>query len=170
MLAPMPSKSKVVRVLEHDHGALAEGERAVGPFVLRYRTPVIAQPDTGSHVYLVQLVWEFDDVGSGAMPEPGVSETMQELEDRLCADWERDATAFLAAVLTIDGARQWIFYARDVAECLRRLGPLRHEGEPYPIEITSRVDRAWAFLHESVLSAVDWQPYNAAWEEALGPG
>src|SRR5688500_8694409 len=105
-------KPKVVRVLEHDHWAVAEGERAVGPFVLRYRTPVIDAADVGAHVQLVQLVWEFDDAGSGAMPEPGVSDTMQTFEDALCAAWERDGLAYLAAVLTIDGARQWIVYAR----------------------------------------------------------
>src|SRR5688572_21715826 len=99
-------KPKVVRVLEHDHWALAEGVRPVGPFVLRYRTPVITAAEIGAHIHLVQLVWEFDDQGSGAMPEPGVSETMQTFEDRLCAAWERDALGFLAAVLTIDGARQ----------------------------------------------------------------
>jgi hypothetical protein len=168
MLAAM--KPKVVRVLEHDRWALAEGTRPVGPFVLRYRTPVITAPDVGSHVQLVQLVWEFDDPRSGAMPEPGVSDTMQEFEDRLCASWERDGLAFLAAVLTIDGARQWILYARDVAECLRRLATIRHEGEPYPVEITSRIDRGWSFLHDAVLSEVDWQAQNPAWEAELGPG
>ncbi len=163
-------KSKVARVLEHDHWALAEGTRPVGPFVLRYRTPVLGAADVGAHVQLVQLVWEFDDAGSGAMPEPGVSDTMQLFEDRLCAAWERDGLAFLAAVLTIDGARQWIVYARDVAECLRRLGTIRHDGEPYPVEITSRIDRGWSFLHEDILSEVEWRPHNPAWEAALGPG
>ena len=156
-------------MLEHDHWAVAEGTRPVGPFILRYRTPVITATDTGAHIHLVQLVWEFDDPQSGAMPEPGVSETMQHFEDRLCASWERDGLAFLSAVLTIDGARQWILYARDVAECLRRLAPFRLDGEPYPVEITSRIDRAWSFLHEAVLSEVDWQPHNPAWEAALGP-
>lgn len=163
-------KSKVVRVLEHDHWALAEGTRPVGPFILRYRTPVITAADVGAHVHLVQLVWEFDDPRSGAMPEPGVSETMQTFEDRLCGAWEQGGLAFLAAVLTIDGARQWILYTRDVPECLRRLATIRHQGEPYPVEITSRIDRTWIFLHQVILSEVDWQAHNPAWEASLGPG
>jgi hypothetical protein len=70
---------------------------------------------------------------------------------RLCAAWERDGLAFLAGVFTFDGARQWIFYTRDVAECSERLHAMPQERDRYPIELTTRTDARWEFFRTEVL-------------------
>jgi hypothetical protein len=63
-----------------------------------------------------------------------------------------DAHAFLSAVLTSDGARQWVFYAGNIAECGRRLEAMPQNDRPYPVEIDTFVDPDWAYLRNQVLN------------------
>jgi hypothetical protein len=104
------------------------------------------------------------------MPDALASEAMGTFENRLCSAWERDALAFLAAVLTYDGARQWVFYTSDVAECGRRLHEMPQEIDPYPIELTTESDPQWQYLHEQILRTVNWQEHQQAWDSALPDG
>jgi hypothetical protein len=83
------------------------------------------------------------------MPTPEESEQMADFENRFCESVEHEATAILAAVLTFDGARQWVFYTRDVQKCGERL----NSSEPYPLELTAEQDPEWAYLREKVLKA-----------------
>ena len=62
---------------------------------------------------------------------------MEAFENRFCQAVEHDAHAVLAAVLTFDGARQWVIYTSDVQECGARLEAMPQEPEPYPLELTS---------------------------------
>ena len=94
---------------------------------------------------------------SGALPSDEQSAQMKVFEDRLCMAVERDAHAVLAAVLTFDGARQWVFYSGDVQELLARLGSMPQEAEPYPIELTTEEDPEWRYLHEQILKQVPWK-------------
>ena len=56
---------------------------------------------------------------------------MRVFEDRLCDAWEHDAIAVLTAVLTFDGARQWVFYTADTEQCGSRLNAMPQEQERY---------------------------------------
>jgi hypothetical protein len=87
------------------------------------------------------------------MPDNFESEAMGEFEDRLCAALEADAHAYLAAVLTFDGARQWVFYTDDVAECGRRLEAMPQNEQPYPIELDAFDDPDWSYLRKQLLAA-----------------
>jgi hypothetical protein len=160
-------RSKVLRVLEHDHWAVAEGEKETRPFLLRFRTPVIGRDEGGEYVHLLEVVWGYADEGSGEMPSGDALDEMTTFENRLCEAWESHGVAFLAAVLTFDGARQWVFYTRNVAECGRRIDAMPNEQDPYPIELTTREDAAWTFLHDELLAQVDWQQDQRAWEAEL---
>jgi hypothetical protein len=101
------------------------------------------------------------------MPTQSDSDAMAAFENRLCAALEHDGLAFLAAALTFDGARQWVFYTDDVAECRERLNVMPQETEPYPIELTTAKDSDWQYLREQILGCVNWEPHQAEWERAL---
>jgi hypothetical protein len=88
------------------------------------------------------------------MPSTTDSVDMGQFEDRLCEVLEADAQAFLAAVFTFDGARQWVFYTADIEECRRRLEAMPQNAEPYPIEIDAFDDPTWQYLRTQILKRV----------------
>jgi hypothetical protein len=138
-----------------------------GSFFVRFRTPIIQPGQTGSHRRRLVVCWPYADSGSGAMPTESDSRAMAIFENRVCDAWENDTLAFLAAVLTFDGARQWVFYTDNVQECGERLSAMPQEAEPYPIELTTEEDPDWVYLREQILGPVNWQANQAQWEETL---
>jgi hypothetical protein len=161
---------RVSQVLHHDAWAASDGLLDTGPFLIRFRTLVILPGEGGVHQKRLIVLWGYADEGSGAMPDTPVSDAMALFENRLCSAWESDGLAFLAAVLTSDGARQWVFYTRDVAECGQRLNEMPQERDPYPIELTTEPDPGWVYLHEQILKPVNWREHQDGWESALRNG
>jgi hypothetical protein len=148
------AKNKVADALRKDRWTLVEGENDHGPFLLRYRTPVLEPPDTRGYGRILKIIWAYADEGTGALPGAEDSEQMAEFEDRFCEAVEHDATAILTAVLTFDGARQWVFYTGDVQECGERLNNMPQNDEPYPIELTAEPDPDWRYLRKKILKVV----------------
>lgn len=157
----------VQNILRHDAWAGSEGELESGPFILRFRTPVASPGATHPYEHLLHVIWAYADEDSGTLPTDADSEAMQEFEDRLCEAWEHDALAILTAVLTFDGARQWVFYTQEVAECEERLNAMAQGDEPYPIELTTEPDPDWSYLRDDILGSTDYAEYQDAWEEEL---
>ena len=157
----------VERLLRHDTWATSDGETEGGPFVLRFRTPIIEAGEAAGHSRLVIVCWPYAPEGSGAMPDDTTSNAMGVFEDRLCAAWECDRLAVLAAVLTFDGARQWVWYTRSVVECGKRLNDMPQEAEAYPVELTTQEDPDWNYLRAQILRQVNWQDGQREWHLAL---
>lgn len=147
-------KNKVIDVLRNDQWTAVQGENDIGPFLLRYRTPVLAPPDTTGYGRVLKIVWPYADENTGAMPTNQDSEQMAEFENRFCEAVEEDATAILTAVLTFDGARQWVFYTGNVQECGERLNDMPQNDDPYPLELTTEEDPDWRHLREEILKVV----------------
>jgi hypothetical protein len=157
----------VERLLRHDAWAAADGEGEGGPFILRFRTPIIHAGESAEHSHLVTITWPYAPEGSAALPDDVTSSVMSVFEDRLCAAWESDCLAVLTAVLTFDGARQWVWYTRDVDECGERINAMPQEAEAYPIELTTEHDPDWNYLRNQILLQVNWQEGQAEWQTAL---
>ena len=152
------SSSLVRQTQLADKWAGAEGQTSGGnAFVCRWRTPVLGPPDIDGYHKVLKVIWAYAEVGAGDMPSSDDSEAMGVFEDRICEAFEHDGHAYLAAVLTFDGARQWVFYTADVPECGRRLANMPQEEERYPIELSAESDPTWSWLRENVLGPVDWQ-------------
>lgn len=159
--------SKVARVQRHNVWAGIDGKTDDGAFHIRFRTPVLEASETGGYSEQLLVVWPFADERSAAMPDDGVAQQLAEFEKRLCDAWEGDGLAFLAAVLTFDGARQWVFYTADVASCGQRMTTLAEEGESYPVQLTRNADPDWSYLRDSVLQQVHWLEHQQEWSERL---
>ena len=159
--------TRIDQLLQHDTWASADGGPDEAPFLIRFRTPIIEPGEAPTYDRRLCVVWAYAEEGSGAMPDEAESEAMAEFENRLCAAWEQDALAFLSAVVTYDGARQWVWYVRDVAQCGERLEEMPQEAEPYPIELTTAHDPDWNFLREETLANVDWSAQQAEWKAAF---
>ena len=144
-------KSSVRDVLTSDRWSFSEGKTEVGPFILRYRTPGLGPDGVEGYSRVLRVIWPYGSEDTGAMPSADDSNVMGEFEDRFCVALENDGHGFLAAVLTHDGARQWIFYTSDVAECGRRLEAMPQNAERYPIELDAFDDPTWQYLRHELL-------------------
>jgi hypothetical protein len=109
---------------------------------------------TRGYPRLLTIAWAFDAEGAGSLPSEDESEAMGTFEDRFCDAVECDALAVLTAVLTFDGARQWVFYTSDTKMCGLRLEAMPQETEPYPIELVAKDDPEWRYLRDEILSRV----------------
>jgi hypothetical protein len=158
---------KPLRILRHDAWATSDGVVDPGPFLLRFRVPVLERGQGGAYTRNLVVCWPYADDGTGALPNDAELEAMAVFENRLCAAWESDGVAVLTAVLTFDGARQWVFYTRDVAECGRRIEAMPQEPDPYPIELTTTEDPEWNYLRDRILWSINWQASQPEWEQAL---
>ena len=88
------------------------------------------------------------------MPTHAVSAAMEQFENRLCSALEVDAHAILAAVLTFDRARQWVFYTGDVPESGWRLEAMPQNTDPYPIELDAFDNPTRKYLRDDILGFV----------------
>ncbi len=125
--------------------------------LIRFRTPVLGGVDMPGYNWRVAVLWPYAEDGSGALPSPLARKEMDVFEERIFEAWGHDAHAVWVAVLTFDGARQWVFYTGDVDECGRRLAAMPQEAEPYPIEIEVEEDPKWLYLREQILGPVDFE-------------
>jgi hypothetical protein len=106
---------KVKELIDKDMWSIAHGNRDAGPFILRYREPVLQPEDISGYHRCLRIVWGYADADLAELPKEKDSAVMETFENRLCEILERDALAALVAVLTFDGARQWIFYTYHVS-------------------------------------------------------
>ncbi|MEM7165626.1 MAG: DUF695 domain-containing protein [Planctomycetota bacterium] len=151
----------------HNVWAGLDGQTGDGAFNIRFRTPVIEVGETSGYGDHVLVVWPFADEGSSALPDDAQALQLAQFEKLLCDAWEGDGLAFLAAVLTFDGARQWVFYTADVPSCGQRLTTLTQTHEAYPVQLTRNADPDWSYLRDSVLQQVHWHEHQAEWNERL---
>jgi hypothetical protein len=157
----------VKALLRSDRWAVAEARTPSGPALLRYRTPVLSSHEVNGYGHVLKIVWAYAPEDSAELPTRAQSEEMEAFEDRFCEAVEGDAHAILTAVLTLDGARQWVFYTGDIPECGRRLEAMPQEEEPYPIELTTESDPSWSYLRDEILKRVPWREHGAS--EVLTP-
>ena len=146
--------AKVLKLLSEDRWSATDGVTESGPFIIRFRTPVLGPGDTAGYDKLLTIVWPYADEDTGALPSERDSIALGEFEDRFCAAFECDAHAVLTAVLTFDGARQWVVYTGDFQECGQRLGAMPQNEQPYPIELDARSDPEWNYLRDEILKRV----------------
>jgi hypothetical protein len=158
----------IARYIRHDAWAASDGMLDNNPLIIRFRTPVLDASDMGEYTRRLSVVWPYAPEETGAMPTEADSEAMKVFEDRLIEAWENEAAAVLTAVLTFDGARQWVFYTRDVKECGRLLNEMPQNEDPYPIELTTEEDPQLNFLKDQILGRVSYREHQAQWKREFG--
>jgi hypothetical protein len=136
-------------IMTQDRWSILEKTSGDAPALLRYRSPVPKPTEVEGCGWALRILWAYAEVDSGAWPTPDDSEKMSAFEEKLSQALEGSMLAFLAAVLTFDGARTWLFYTRDVDECSRRLNAT-FGTEPLPIELDAFEDPQWEHLRADV--------------------
>jgi hypothetical protein len=153
-----PSSHPVQKMIEGDLAGFVELASGDAGALIRFRKPVPGgAAEVPGYPFRLAILWPYADAGSGALPTPQAREEMSTFEERLFEALGHDAHAVWVAVLTFDGARQWIFYTSNIVECGRRLDLMPQEAEPYPIEIDADEDSKWLYLREQILEHVDFE-------------
>ena len=151
------NNSKVSQLIKEDiwSSIAREGDEEFGPSLLRFRTPVLGPADTVGYPQRLRILWAYAEEGCAELPSEEETAALEEFENRLCPALEHDDHAALVAVLTFDGARQWVFYTKDWRECGRRIEAMQQNDEPYPIEMDACTDLDWSYLRDEILKNVD---------------
>jgi hypothetical protein len=137
----------------NDQWSMFETETDGLPGFVRLRTDVGEYARGGAYLTFLRVVWEYEPDDDQRLPSDDVLEALDDFEDRLSDALEKDEQSVLVFVMTHDGARQWVFYSKDVEESTRRIDSIAAEAEPYPIETTSTYDPDWT-EHRGVATAV----------------
>ncbi|HEX8914551.1 MAG TPA: DUF695 domain-containing protein [Humisphaera sp.] len=113
-------------------------------FRIRQRPPAYATGPAYPHLMAVQ--WAYDpNTGAGGMPHPDEVERMGELEELLVAGLEETArAAFLTAVVTGNGVREWQWYATSPDAAMEQVNAALGHLDPFPVEFSFQDDPAWA--------------------------
>ncbi len=141
--------------IEADQWQVAKGEGLGFPVALRYRVPVPAAEDAAGFDHSLRVTWPYADPGQGTMPAAEAIQEMNDLERRLHEVWETDATAILVAIVTFDGAREWVFYTGDPAQCRQRLEDALRGERRRPVEVMEKRDPGWRYLREELLGGLE---------------
>lgn len=139
----------IFEIIKNNLWASAEGKNNDLPLQLRFRNELLEKPDVSGYPKLVRLLWSYDGMDDG-LPGNMVKEQMNIFEGEFTPIVEHDASAILVAVITNDGNREWIFYARDMQNFAERLMNMKQDTH-YPVELTSRSDPGWDFLYQQLL-------------------
>ncbi|WP_193215178.1 DUF695 domain-containing protein [Luteolibacter marinus] len=142
----------VLEMVEGDRASFAEVSSGGDVALIRYRLPVLGGSEVPGYPWRLAVLWPYAECDSGALPTREANEAMNVFEERLFEALGHDNHAVWVAVLTFDGARQWVFYTSDVSECGRRLAAMPHEERSYPIELEADEDPTWTYLRESILN------------------
>jgi hypothetical protein len=146
----------VQELLQSDTWSIAEGETPDGPVVIRFRSPVLKGEQTGDFSTLITVAWVYGEEGSGLMPSDEQTEAMDGFEARLYELWEKSGLAVLTAILTFDGARQWVWYAASFDRCIDLLEKMPEESQPYPLELDTEEDPHWGYLNDEILVGIEY--------------
>jgi hypothetical protein len=125
---PAPDATAVKRS-ELDFGALRwstkEGVRDGKPILLRYNT------DIGEHAPLPDYGWRLNVAlplqvkTTDGMPDVAEAKRLSEFEKQLVEVLQAGNESVMVAVVSTDGARQWIFYTCDKVAASSKLDSLR---------------------------------------------
>jgi len=119
--------------------------------VVRLREDVPAVASRRSFPNCLRVLWAYAEPETDALPDSAEAEEMLTFEEHLSKALEHEHLAVLTAVLTFDGARQWVFYTHDVQQCGVRVNAMPQRSERYPIELDAFGDPEWSYLQEKFL-------------------
>ncbi len=137
------------KVISNDQWAVAEGTHNDLPLMIRFRNKLSQTPMREGHPQLIQIYWDYSEHESG-MPSSEESQSMEVFENRLVNALETDLSGVLAAVITTNGYREWVYYCLSTEAFAERLHNMPQETDPYPIEIETSSDPEWDYFFNQV--------------------
>lgn len=95
----------------------------------------------------VELTWAYAPDPSG-MPDRATSELMEQVQDILAAEFDRDPVAVMTGIFTGAGERNWVFYTLSTNIFGRKLNEMLAPFPLLPITVYAENDPDWAEYDE----------------------
>jgi hypothetical protein len=127
----------------------AEGEHNNHPLLIRFREFPKKFPKS-KYPKRINIFWEMSETDENGLPTEDEFNKLETFEERLADAVEHDEHSILAAALTCNGEREFIFFTADVAGFMERLTNMPQERARYPITIQTYDDPTWSYF-ESVV-------------------
>ena len=104
--------------------------------------------NSGKMPYLIRVSWRYNALPDG-MPDDHDAELMGRVHDALEATFRKDKAAYMTAVFTGEGRRDWLFYTGNLnifGKVFNRA--LEDIDETVPFEIDAQSDPDWTEYKE----------------------
>ncbi|MCI9607553.1 MAG: DUF695 domain-containing protein [Muribaculaceae bacterium] len=95
----------------------------------------------------VEVSWKYVS-GADGMPSTEDSAMMEEVQERLTSEFDKDPVAVLTGVYTGDGERNWVFYTLSTHIFGKKLNQALESLPLLPLEIYAENDPDWAEYDE----------------------
>lgn len=140
----MQVETKVVQ----SRWGLAIGEDQHSPVIVRFLQERVPEKTRRIFGDLLSIQWNYEILMANGMPTRDQSHQMDIFEGALLKSIEHSGKGILTAVITQDGAREWMIYVSEPEETRKLVEGLIStvEGEIVTIEIES--DTRWKGLSE----------------------
>lgn len=106
------------------------------------RDNVEKQMNSGKFPFLVRVGWNYNSLPDG-MPDDIDAEIMGRVNDAIEATFSKDKAAYLVAIFTGDGRRDWFFYTGNLAVFGKVFNRALEDIETLPLEIEAQSDPDW---------------------------
>jgi uncharacterized protein DUF695 len=127
--------------VSNDQWSVAQGEKNGKPLLIRYRTSRPHGVEPTAFPFLLSATWSYQPNEFG-MPSAEEMKSMDKFEDALAA-LEGSQTAHLMVILTGNGERDWLWYARGEEEAMHQVNQALKGHKRYPVQFSVQKDRAW---------------------------
>lgn len=129
--------------------SIAEGQTDLYKFQVRYRRFEKVFP-RNHYPNRLNIFWNVSAPDQEGLATKEELEKLHSFENRLVDAVEHDESAILAAVLTGRKEREFVFFAKDSKDFVRRLTEMPQEKDRYPIQIRFNQDTSWAYYDEII--------------------
>lgn len=106
----------------------------------------------------IEITWKYEGDASG-MPDLKTSSLMEQVQEALEKEFEKDPVAVLTGIYTGDDERNWVFYTLSTHIFGKKINEALSAFELLPITIYAENDSEWNEYHEmkdlSEISASD---------------
>ena len=124
----------------------AEGETGK-TIIVTGRDDVNAFRESGKYIYRIDVRWDYHALPDG-MPEEEEAQLMGEATDALLEAFKKDKVAVMTGIYTGEGAREWIFYTKNLKIFSIVFNRALEEVAPMPIVIEAAEDPDWEEYQE----------------------
>jgi uncharacterized protein YcfL len=144
-----PKESVVSESFDSIGWSIAESQTDLYKFQVRYRRFEKAFPRT-QYPNRLNIFWNVSFPDHEGLATKEELEKLHSFENRLVDAVEIDESAVLAAVLTGRNEREFVFFAKDPKDFVRRLTEMPQEIDRYPIQIHLNQDPSWSYFDEII--------------------
>ncbi len=127
-----------------DVWAIAQGTDGDHPLIVRYRTGLERLFGDQRLQNRLTIAWSFESAPErSGLPDAALSDAMEAFENLLSAALEPAELAVLTSVWTINGTREWVWYAGEGERLVDAINDALAGHERLPIELMIEADPEW---------------------------